>query len=163
MYDVTIPPLARSLSALDAILAKAEAHCAARNIDPDVLLRFRLFPDMLNFTKQVQLSCDFAVRATARLSGSEIPSFPDTETTFPQLRARIAAALAYIGTYSPEQFIGAAERDITIKTRAGDLDMKGVQFHSQYALAQFYFHVATAYNILRHNGIEIGKRDFLGA
>jgi hypothetical protein len=158
-----VPALTRSLDALAAILAKAEAHCAAANIDPAALLNFRLFPDMLPFTRQVQLTCDFAVRFCARLAGAELPSFPDTETSFAELGARIAAARAHVAGYADSAFAGAETRDIIIKTRRGDLQLTGAVFAASYALPQVYFHMTTAYNILRHNGVVLGKMDFMGA
>ena len=163
MHTTTVPPLLRTLGALDSILAKTESHCEAQGIDPMALLNFRLFPDMLPFTRQIQLACDFAARMGARLSGAEVPSFPDVETTIPELRARIAAARDYLASLPASGFDGAAERQITIKTRVGDMTMDGVQFQMQYAFPQVYFHAATAYNILRHNGVPLGKRDFMGA
>ena len=163
MYATAIFPMTRTLDALSKILTKAEAHCTARSIKPEALLAFRLFPDMLPFTKQVQLSCDFAARAAARLAGAEIPAFPDTEATFSELQARIAAAKAYAASHAATAFDGAGDRAITIKIRGNDMQMTGQQFATLYSLPQFYFHVTTAYNILRHNGVEIGKGDYMGA
>jgi len=163
LHEITIPPLTRMLEALGNILAKAEAHCEARKIDPQALLAFRLFPDMYPFTRQVQLACDFAVRIPARLARAEMPSYPDTETTFAELQARVARVRAEVAGYGPERFEGAAERDITIKTRMAELHMTGLQFLTQYALPQVHFHATTAYNILRHNGVDLGKRDYMGA
>ena len=163
IHDITIPPLTRTLGALGLILTKAEAHCEARKIDPQALLAFRLFPDMFPFTRQVQLACDFSVRIPARLAGAEVPSYPDTETTFAELQARVARARADVAGYGPERFEGAAERAITIKTRVAELNLTGLQFLMQYALPQVHFHATTAYNILRHNGVELGKRDYMGS
>jgi hypothetical protein len=162
IHDITIPPLTRTLGALANILTKAEAHCTAKGIDPHAMLAFRLYPDMFPFTRQVQLACDFAARIPPRLAGAEVPSYPDTETSFAELQARVARVTADIAGFGPDSFPGAAERQITIKTRAGELNMTGLQFLSQYALPQFYFHVTTAYTILRHNGVELGKRDYMG-
>jgi uncharacterized protein len=163
IHDITIPPLTRTLGALGGILAKAEAHCEAKKIDPQALLVFRLFPDMFPFTRQVQLACDFAVRIPARLSGAEMPSYPDTETSFAELQARVARARDDVSAYGPARFDGAAERAITVKTRVAELHMTGLQFLTQYALPQVHFHATTAYNILRHNGVDLGKRDYMGA
>lgn len=163
IHDITVPPLTRTLGGLATILTKAEAHCTERGIDPQALLTFRLYPDMFPFTRQVQLACDFAARIPPRLAGAEIPSYPDTETSFPELQARVAKARSDIAAYGPDRFHGAAERAITIKTRAADLNLTGLQFLTQYALPQVYFHVTTAYAILRHNGVEVGKRDYMGA
>ena len=162
MYSATIPPMTRGLTALSNILSKAEAHCAATGIDPATLTTFRLFPDMLNFARQVHLSCDFAARAAARLSGDEVPSFPDVETTLPELRDRIARTLVYIGGVDAEGFKGAEEREIVLNRRGGEMRLSGTDFLTLYALPQFYFHMTTAYNILRHNGVVLGKRDFMG-
>ncbi|WP_434619278.1 DUF1993 domain-containing protein [Tabrizicola sp. M-4] len=152
----------RFLGNLSKLLTKAEAHCAAKNIKPEAMLTFRLFPDMFPFIKQVQLSCDFAARACARLAGEEPKSFPDTETTFAELQDRIAAARGYIAGFDPALFDGAETRDITIRMRGTDVKMKGEVFLNLYSLPQFYFHIATAYNILRHNGVEVGKGDYMG-
>jgi hypothetical protein len=162
LYDYTIPPIARTLGALSGILTKAEAHCAARNIDPSVLLSARLFPDMFPFTRQVQLTCDFAARGVSRLAAADLPSFPDTEASFSQLFARIAAAHGHIDSFARDRFAGAEARSLTIRQRSGDLTLTGAQFLTLYCLPQFYFHATTAYDILRHNGVEIGKADFLG-
>ncbi len=162
IYAAAVTPTLRQLKALDAILAKTEVQCAARKIDPAVLLRDRLYPDMLDLTRQVQLACDFAARMAARLSDSDVPTFPDTETTLHDLRARIASAMASIASAPEAAFEGAAERPVTIKARGQDMTMTGLEFLTLYALPQFYFHATTAYAILRHNGIEIGKADFMG-
>ncbi len=162
MYDHIIPPMDRTLGALSAILAKAEAHCDAKAIKPEALLTFRLFPDMFPFTRQVQLTCDFAARAAARLAGAEPKGFPDTEVTFADLKARIAAARAYMAEFPASVYEQAATRAVTIKMRGEDMTMPGAQYLTMYSLPQFHFHAATAYNILRHNGVEVGKRDFMG-
>jgi uncharacterized protein len=162
MYAQTIPPMDRTLGALSAILTKAEAHCAERNIKPEALLTFRLFPDMFPFTRQVQLACDFAARAAARLAGADPQSFPDNETTFAELQARIAAARAYMASFPASAYDGAETRDVTIKMRGQDVTMQGQVYLSSYSLPQFHFHATTAYNILRHNGVVIGKGDYMG-
>jgi hypothetical protein len=118
---------------------------------------------MFPFTRQVQLACDFAARIPPRLAGAEVPSYPDTETSFAELLARVAKVKAGLAAYGPDAFDGAAERQITIKTRMAELNMTGLEFLTQYALPQVYFHVTTAYTILRHNGVELGKRDYMGA
>lgn len=163
MYDQSIVPMLRTLSALSNILTKVESHAAAKGIKPDVILGLRLFPDMMDFTKQVQLSCDFAVRAAARLTGAELPSYPDFETSFEQLQTRIKAVQTELQAYPATAFEEAATRKITLKIRGNDVTLTGQQFLSLYALPQFYFHVTTAYNLLRHNGVEIGKADYMGA
>jgi len=163
IYDVAIPPSIRMLGALSNILGKAEAHCAAHKIDPQVLLAYRLYPDMLNFTRQVQLACDFSARLASRLAGDDVPSFPDVETSFAELQARIAAVQAHLGSFDPDRFADAATRTITLKLRSGEMVLPGLQFLTLYALPQVYFHATTAYNILRHNGVVLGKADFMAA
>ena len=163
MHRRSVAVFDRFLSALAAILDKAEAHCTARRIAPEVILAARLFPDMFSFTRQVQLACDFAARGTARLAGQEPKSFPDTETSFAELRDRIAAARGYMGSFQPADFAHAETREIHFRTGGRDMVLKGDEFLSFYAMPQFFFHVATAYDILRHNGVELGKRDYMGA
>ncbi|MES2143129.1 MAG: DUF1993 domain-containing protein [Pseudomonadota bacterium] len=163
MHAHIVPPMDRTLGALSAILAKAEAHCAAENIQPEALLTFRLFPDMYPLTRQVQLACDFAARAAARLAGEEPRSFPDTETTFEGLQQRIAATRAYMAEFPATAHDGAETRPITIKMRGNDVTMPGLNYLTMYSVPQFHFHATTAYNILRHNGVKIGKRDYMGA
>jgi uncharacterized protein len=162
MFAHIVPPMDRTLGALSAILAKAEAHCTAKNIKPEAMLTFRLFPDMLPFTRQVQLACDFAARAAARLAGAEPQAFPDTEASFAELQVRIAAARAYMMTFPAPAFDGAETRPVTIKMRGQDVTMTGLAYLTQFSLPQFHFHATTAYNILRHNGVEIGKADYMG-
>ena len=163
MHPYIVPPMDRTLGALSKILAKADAHCTARNIKPEALLAFRLFPDMFPFTRQVQLACDFAARAAARLAGEVPRSFPDTETSFAELQARIAEVRAYTAGFAAAAYAGAETREVTIKARGQDMTMTGLAFLTLYALPQFHFHATTAYNILRHNGVELGKMDFMGA
>jgi uncharacterized protein len=162
-YDASVPAFLQILGSLSGLLTKAEAYCKAKNIQPEVLLSARLYPDMLPFSRQVQLVCDFSAKGCARLSGSEVPSVPDTEKSFDELRQRLAKTIDYLKAFKPAQFEGAETREITFpagpdKTRT----LKGQQFLSHYAFPNFYFHAATAHGILRHNGVEIGKRDFLG-
>ncbi|WP_309666614.1 DUF1993 domain-containing protein [Tabrizicola sp.] len=162
IHATSVVAMDRTLGALSKILEKAEAHCAARTIKPEALLGFRLFPDMLPLTRQVQLACDFAARAAARLAGAEPKSFPDTETTFGELQARIAAVRAYAASFPAAAYDDAATRDVTIKMRGQDVTLPGLQYLTMYSLPQFHFHATTAYNILRHNGVEIGKADYMG-
>jgi uncharacterized protein len=162
-YDATVPAYMQILSSLSGLLAKAEAHCEAKKIQPEVLLGARLYPDMLPFSKQIQLACDFAAKGSARLSGSEIPNTPDTEKTFAELKQRLANTIAYLKTYKPAQFEGADTKDVTFPTGPNtNLTLKGQEFVNRVSFPNFYFHAATAHGILRHNGVEIGKRDFLG-
>jgi uncharacterized protein len=162
-HDAAVPAFLQILGSLTGLLTKAEAHCKAKNIQPDVLLGARLYPDMLPLSRQVQLACDFAAKGCARLTGSEVPSTPDTEKTFEELKQRLAKTIDYVKTFKPAQFDGAEARDVTFPAGPDkSITLKGQQFLSAFALPNFYFHAATAHGILRHNGVEIGKRDFLG-
>ena len=162
-YDASVPAFLQILGSLSGLLTKAEAHCKAKNIQPDVLLNARLFPDMLPLTKQIQLVCDFAAKGCARLTQSELPSVPDTEKTFDELKLRLAKTIDYVKSFKPAQFDGAETKDVTFPAGPDrSITLKGQQFLSSFAFPNFYFHAATAHGILRHNGVEIGKRDFLG-
>jgi hypothetical protein len=162
-HDAAVPAFLQILGSLSGLITKAEAHCKAKNIQPEVLLGARLYPDMLPLSRQVQLVCDFAGKACARLTGSEVPSTPDTEKTFDELRQRLAKTIDYVKTFKPAQFDGADARDVTFPIGPDkSLTLKGQQFLSAFAFPNFYFHAATAHGILRHNGVEVGKRDFLG-
>jgi hypothetical protein len=162
MYSLSIPPLRRSLTNLSVILDKAVAYAQERKIDPAALLDTRLYPDMLTFTRQIQLASDFAKSTAARLAGEAPPKFDDVEVGFEQLKERIARTIAYLDTFKPGQFDGSEERAIELKTATRTLRFSGLEFLAQYAVPNFYFHVTTAYDILRHNGVPLGKRDFLG-
>src|SRR3984957_17251468 len=162
-YDAVVPAYLQMLGSLTGILGKAEAHCKAKNIQPEVLLGSRLFPDMLPLSKQIQLASDFAAKGCARLTHSEVPSTPDTEKTFEELKQRLGNTADYVKAFKPSQFDGADARDVTFPAGPDkSMTVKGQQFLSHFALPNFYFHAATAHDILRHNGVEIGKRDFLG-
>ncbi len=162
-YDASVPAFLQILGSLSGLLTKAEAHCKAKNIQPDVLLNARLFPDMLPLTRQVQLVCDFAAKGCARLTQSEVVSVPDTEKTFDELKQRLAKTIDYVKSFKPAQFDGAETKDVTFPAGPDrSITLKGQQFLSAFAFPNFYFHAATAHGILRHNGVEIGKRDFLG-
>jgi hypothetical protein len=162
-YDATVPAFLQILGSLTGILNKAEAHCRAKNIQPEVMLGARLYPDMLPFTRQIQLACDFAAKGCARLTQSEVPVTPDTEKSFDELRQRLAKAIDYVKAFKPAQFDGADTRDVTFPAGPNNaLTLKGQQFVNNFAFPNFYFHAAIAHGILRHNGVEIGKRDFLG-
>ena len=162
MYQASAPRFAHALTNLSAILAKAQAHCEAKKIDPLVMTASRLYPDMFPLTRQVQVACDAAKGAVARLAGVEIPKHEDTEKTFDELKARIQKTLDFIASVKPAQVDGTEEKEIVLKLRGNDVPFKGAQYLLAYAWPNFYFHAATAYNILRHNGVEIGKTDFLG-
>jgi hypothetical protein len=158
-----VPSYTRSLHSLSAILTKAETHCEAREIDPNAILTARLFPDMLTFTRNVLIACDTAKGLAARLSQTDIPSFEDTETTFAELQARIAKTIEFMESVPETAFDGAEARTVVLKVGPTEMTLTGPQYFSGFATPNFYFHMTTAYAILRHNGVEIGKRDFLGA
>ncbi|MBX6323532.1 MAG: DUF1993 domain-containing protein, partial [Rhodospirillaceae bacterium] len=151
------------LPALSATPHTAAAPAAARKIEPAVLLGARLYPDMFPFTRQVQLASDFAKGAGARLAGLEVPRYEDTETTFDELKARIGRTLDFLDGLKPAQFEGAEEREIALTIAGQPIRFKGLGYLTGFALPNFYFHAATAYDILRHCGVEIGKRDFMGS
>jgi uncharacterized protein len=162
-YDATVPAFVQILSSLTGLLNKAEAHCKAKNIQPEVILNARLYPDMLPFVRQIQLACDFAGKASARLAHVDVPTTPDTETTFGELRQRLAKTIDYLKSFKPAQFDGADAKDVTFPAGPNNpITLKGQEFINRTAFPNFYFHAAIAHGILRHNGVEIGKRDFLG-
>src|SRR4030088_2055505 len=162
-YDATVPALLQILGSLSGILTKAEAHCTAKKIAPEVLLGARLYPDMLPLSKQIQMVCDFAGKSCARLTHCEVPTTPDTEKTFDELRQRLAKTIDYVKSFKPAQFDGADSKDVTFPAGpSNSVTLKGQQFASGFAFPNFYFHAATAHGILRHSGVEIGKRDFQG-
>lgn len=163
-YDSSVPLFVHSLTALSKILTKAEAYAKDKKIAPDVLLSARLHPTMYSLTRQVQLACDFSGKGCARLAGADVPVMDDTETTFEQLQARIAKVIANIKALPAAKFDGADTRDVTFpignnKTKT----LTGQKFLNHSVLPNFFFHCTTAYDILRHNGVELGKMDFLGA
>jgi len=163
MYQAGIPVVIRYLNNLATLIDKAAAHCEARKIDPAVVINYRLSPDMFPFARQVQIASDQVKGMAARLAGVDVPSFPDTETTFADLKARIAKTTAYLNTFRPEQIDGSENKEITLKAGAAEFKFKGDDYLVGFVLPNFYFHVTTAYAILRHCGVEVGKRDFLGA
>ena len=162
IYQASAPRFANTLKNLSAILDKAQAHCEAKKIDPLALTGARLFPDMFPFARQIWIATDTAKGAVSRLAGVEIPKYEDVEQTLPELKARIAKTIDYVMSVPAAKLEGAAERDITMKVGGKDTVFKGAQYLLGHAYPNFYFHVVTAYNILRHNGVEIGKRDFIG-
>jgi hypothetical protein len=164
MYATSIPVFRKTLNSLSAILGKAAAHAEARKFEEPALLQARLFPDMLALTRQVQLVSDFAKRGAARLAGIEAPPYEDNEQTFADLQARLAKTVAFIDSVTAVQIDGSEELALVIPIGPGKtMDMKGQDYLLHYLLPNLFFHTATAYNILRHNGVEIGKKDFLGA
>lgn len=164
LYSASVPVFKKMLSALDAILTKTEHHVETKKIEPDALLQARLFPDMLMFVRQVQIACDFAKSVPARLAGADVPSYEDNETTFADLHARIAKTLAFADSIDASRFAGAEQREVVL--RAGTPRERkfsgGEQYLLSYGLPQFFFHVTTAYALLRHNGVELGKQDYMG-
>ena len=162
MYQASVPAFVQTLTVLSAILDKAEAYAAAKKIDPATLVGARLYPDMFPLSRQIQIVCDFAKGATARLSGKDVPSWPDTETTIPELKARIAKTLDFVKGFKPADIDGSEARDISMKVAGNMMEFKGQPYLTGFVLPNLYFHAATAYGILRKNGLEIGKRDFLG-
>ncbi len=162
MYQASVPRFVNILSNLSNIIDKAQAHVDAKKLDPTTLTAYRLFPDMLPMTKQVQIACDAAKGVVARLAGADIPVYEDDEKTLADLKARIAKTIAFIRTVTPGQVDGTEDKEIVIKRGDKETRYTGMQFLLGHALPNFYFHVTTTYNILRHNGVEIGKRDYLG-
>ena len=162
MYQASIPAFQPMLTALAAVLDKAEAHATAKKIDPAVLLGTRLAPDMFPLSRQIQIACDFAKGTGARLAGIENPSWADTEKTFAELRERIAKTLAFLASITPAQIDGSEGRDITMKVGPQEMHFKGQPYLINFALPNFYFHATSAYAILRANGVDLGKSDFLG-
>jgi hypothetical protein len=162
MYSASVPRLAHTLKNLSEILAKAEQHAAARKIEPAALLGARLYPDMFSLTRQVQIACDTAKGCAARLAGLEVPKHEDNEASFAELQQRIAKVVSFIESVPAEKIAGSEERAIALMLRNQEVRFTGLQYLTGFVLPNFYFHVATAYDILRHNGVELGKRDFLG-
>lgn len=162
IFDQTVSALSRMLLNLDRIVAKAEEYAKEKNIDPAVLVQARLYPDMLPFVSQVRIATDTAKGAAARLSGTELPKWPDDEVTFEDVHARIGKALDYLATFKPEQFEGAEDKPIEMKFPNRTLNFSGREYILGFVLPNFYFHATTAYNILRHNGLPVGKLDYLG-
>ncbi len=163
IYTSSIPVFKQMLGGLSAVLAKAEAHATAKKIDPQALLQSRLYPDMFTLLRQVQVACDFAKSVSARLAGAEVPKTEDNEQSFADLQARIAGVLAFIDGLGAAQFDAAATREIV--TQAGTPKEKrftGQSYLLNYGLPHFFFHTTTAYSILRHNGVEVGKKDYIG-
>jgi uncharacterized protein len=162
MYQVSAPQFVKMLGNLKAILEKAAAHAAAKKIDDTVFVNSRLYPDMLPLSTQVQIASDFARATCARLAGVEPPSIEDKEKTLADLIARVDVAIAYVRTFTAEKLDGSETREVKRKIRGNEMTFTGIDYLLKFALPNFYFHVTTAYAILRHNGVEIGKGDFLG-
>ncbi|HEX5765316.1 MAG TPA: DUF1993 domain-containing protein [Woeseiaceae bacterium] len=163
VFDQTVSAMSRMLLNLDAIVSKAEIYAEEKKIAPEVLLQGRLYPDMLPFVSQVRIATDTAKGAASRLTGCEMPKWADDETTFEEIHSRIRKALNYLADFKPEQFENSETRDVELKLPNRTLQFTGRDYVLGFVLPNFYFHVTTAYNILRHNGLQIGKLDFMGA
>jgi hypothetical protein len=163
MYQASVPVFRRQMDALCTILTKAEDHASERKIDPQALIGCRLFPDMFPLGRQVQIVSDTAKGAVARLAGVDVPSYPDVETSFAELKERCARTTAFVTGFTPEQIDGSEDREIVLKLGPNTVTFKGQQYLLAFALPNFFFHLTTAYAILRECGVPVGKRDFLGA
>ena len=162
MYQASAPVYVQYLNSVAAVLDKGAAFAEARKLDPAMLLQTRLYPDMHPLVRQVQIFTDQATRGVSRLAGVEPPPFPDTETSFAELKARIAKAAAFVQGIKPQQIDGSEDREIVMKTPRGDIHFKGQQYLLGFSLPNFFFHATAVYAILRHVGVEIGKMDFMG-
>jgi len=162
MYQASVPPFLRVLGNLSAILQKTEAHAEAKKIEAAIFINARLAPDMFPLSRQIQIATDGVKGCAARLAGIEVPSYPDTETTFAELQARIKKTADFLQSVKAAQIDGSEERTVTLKIRNKEINLKGQAYLLNFVIPNFYFHVTAAYAILRHNGVEIGKMDFLG-
>jgi len=162
MYQTSIPTFTRVLNNLVAILDKGAADAEARKIDPTVFLNARLFPDMFPFTRQVQLATDTAIGGAARLAGTEVPGQDNNESSFSELASRIRKTITQLESFKPEQLDGSEDKTITWQTRSSTKNMQGLPYLMNHVLPNLFFHTTTAYNILRHNGVQLGKMDYLG-
>lgn len=161
LYDATVPIFTKFLGNIDRWLDKAVAHADARKFDPEILVQARLAPDQYPLVRQIQSACDTAKFAVAKLTGTEPPSHPDTETTIAELRARLRTAIAYVESFKPEQFVGAEDRRCAHQWMQG-ASLRGGDYLDHFVLPNFHFHITTAYSILRHNGVPVGKTDYIG-
>jgi hypothetical protein len=162
MYQASVPPMTRTLKNLSVILRKGAAHAKARKIDPSVFVNARLAPDMYPLSRQVQIACDVAKFGAARLSGVKPPRYADTESTFPELLARVNKTLKFLRRVKRAQIDGSENREIVLKFPGGKLELKGLSYLTGWVMPNFYFHVMATYAILRNSGVDVGKRDFLG-
>jgi hypothetical protein len=163
-YDASVPVFKQLLGGLDTVLDKAQGLATARKFEADALIQARLYPDMFPLSKQVQIACDFARGVSARLAGADVPVYEDKEQTFDELRALIARTLAFVDSLDAARFDGSASREIVLRPGTPkEKRLNGTNYLLSYGLPQFFFHVTTAYALLRHNGVEIGKRDYMGA
>jgi hypothetical protein len=162
MYKTSVPIFVQFLTSMSAVLDKAAAHCEAKKIEPAALLNMRLYPDMYPLVRQVRAVTDHAISGTARLAGAELITFPNNEASFLEVKDRIAKAIDFVKSFKPAQIDGTEDKEIVVKFSSGERKFNGQAFLLNFCLPNFYFHDTTAYNILRHCGIEIGKRDFMG-
>jgi hypothetical protein len=163
LHTASVPVFTQLLGGLSDVLAKAATHATERKIEPDALLQSRLFPDMFPLGRQVQIACDFAKGVSARLAGADVPAWEDNEKTFDDLQARIARTVAFIGGLDPAAFADAATREVVLRPGTPkERRLEGQAYLLNYGLPQFFFHVTTAYALLRHGGVEVGKKDFMG-
>jgi uncharacterized protein len=162
MYHASVPAFVHALKNLSVILQKGAAHAEAKKIEPSVLINARLFPDMFPLVRQIQIATDISKGGAARLAGVEPPPFEDNEKSFPELLQRIAKTVEFLETLKPEQFDGAETKTVSWQTRSGSKSMVGLPYLQSHVIPNVYFHATTAYNILRHNGVDLGKKDFLG-
>jgi hypothetical protein len=163
MYNASVPLFNQMLGSLSVVLKKAEVHATEKKIDPQALLQARLFPDMFPLTRQIQIAADFAKGVTARLAGTDVPTYDDSEQSFPELQERLSKTLSFIGGFKPDQFEGSEEREIILRPGTPkEQKLRGHVYLLHYGMPQFFFHATTSYAILRHNGVEIGKRDYMG-
>ena len=162
LYQASVPVIQKSLTALKGVLAKGAAHAEVKKIDESVFLSSRLSPDMFPLTRQVQIAADFGKGPVARLAGVEVPKYDDTEATFAELAARIDKTLAFVGTFTAAQIDGQEDRDIQLTIAGNPVNFKGQPYLLHFAMPNLYFHMSMAYAILRHNGVDVGKRDFIG-
>jgi hypothetical protein len=163
IYQSSVPVFLQILGSLSSVLTKTAAFAEAKKIDPSVLVAARLAPDMYPLARQIQIATDHAKGASARLAGVDVPSFPDTEATIPELQQRIQKTVDFIKGLKPAQFEGAEDRDVTLTIAGQKITWKGATYLFHFAFPNFYFHATTAYDILRHNGLDVGKRDFIGS
>jgi hypothetical protein len=162
MYKTSVPIFVQFLTSMSAVLDKTAAHCEAKKIEPAALLNMRLYPDMFPLVRQVRAVTDHAISGTARLAGAELITFPNNEASFPEVKDRIAKTIDFVKSFKPAQIDGTEDKEIVVKFSSGERKFNGQTFLLNFCLPNFYFHATTAYNILRHCGIEIGKRDFMG-
>jgi hypothetical protein len=163
MYQASVPVFLRGYTNLSDILSKAAAYATAKKIDPTVLISARLYPDMFPLSKQVQIASDIVKGGIARLAGVEVPSYADTETSFAELQTRLSKTADFLKTFKPEQIDGSETKNITLKVGGNEMSFAGQSYLLDFVIPNFFFHSSTVYAILRHNGLEIGKKDFLGS